>query len=238
MARLASSHGSDGAASAAARADGPAPGSTICPATACGLPAVVVLDTCVLISHVLRALLLRLADKGCFRPAWSRVIGDEWRRNAARLWAVPPEETAAQWDALQMALPDADLGEVAAFKEGLRYSDPKDWHVVAAARAALARWPGEPTAVLTRNLKDFDRRELRGLGLALYGPDPFLECCWHQCGVPLRQALGELEQELRLAEGSPSLDQVLGRERLYRLRKLWRQAGAAGAGERDGAPPG
>ena len=47
------------------------------------LPDVVVLDTCVLISNVLRRMLLRLATEGCFRVAWSSVIGDEWCRNAA-----------------------------------------------------------------------------------------------------------------------------------------------------------
>lgn len=186
-------------------------------------PAVVLLDTCVLISNVLRRLLLHLAEQGCLRPAWSRVIGEEWRRNAARLWGVPADEVAAQWQALQLDFPQADLGEVEAFKEGLRYSDPKDWHVVAAGRAALARWPGQPTAVLTRNLKDFDRRELRGLGLQLYDPDRYLEQCWAAHGEPLRCALSLLAQDLAQIEGAPPLDDVLGRESLYRLRKLWRR---------------
>lgn len=199
---------------------------TMSPAQTSGIaapPAVVLLDTCVLISNVLRRLLLHLAAQGCLRPAWSRVIGEEWRRNAARLWGVPADEVAAQWQALQLDFPQADLGEVEAFKEGLRYSDPKDWHVVAAARAALARWPGQPTAVLTRNLKDFDRRELRGLGLQLYDPDHYLELCWGAYREPLRCALERLAQDLAQIEGAPPLDEVLGRESLYRLRKLWRR---------------
>jgi hypothetical protein len=139
------------------------------------------------------------------------------------LWGVPADEVAAQWQALQLDFPQADLGEVEAFKEGLRYSDPKDWHVVAAARAALVRWPGQPTAVLTRNLKDFDRRELRVLGLQLYDPDRYLELCWGAHGEPLRCALELLAQDLAQIEGAAPLDEVLGRESLYRLRKLWRR---------------
>ncbi|WP_233155060.1 PIN domain-containing protein [Candidimonas nitroreducens] len=191
-------------------------------------PAVLLLDTCVLISNVLRRLLLHLAAQGCLRPAWSRVIGEEWRRNAARLWDVPADEVAAQWQALQRDFPQADLGEVEAYKQGLRYSDPKDWHVVAAGRAALARWPGQPAAILTRNLKDFDRRELRGLGLQLYEPDRYLELCWAAHGGPLRDALESLAQELAQIEAAPPLHEVLGRERLYRLRKLWHGQGGQG----------
>jgi len=207
----------------ASNPSGPA-GSTASPAARVAIapPAVAVLDTCVLISNVLRRLLLHLAGEGCLRPAWSRVIGEEWRRNAARLWDVPAADVAAQWEALQLACPQADLGEVEAYKQGLRYSDPKDWHVVAAGRAALARWPGQPVAILTRNLKDFDRRELRGLGLQLYEPDRYLELCWTAHGEPLRRGLDLLAQELAQIEGAPPLDEVLGRERLYRLRKLWR----------------
>lgn len=220
----------------------PAPGEPAVSATATAaaasggagpVPAVVVLDTCVLISSVLRRLLLHLAGEGRLQPAWSRVIGEEWRRNAARLWDVPADDVAAQWEALQLSFPLADLGEVGAYKQGLRYSDPKDWHVVAAGRAALARWPGQPAAVLTRNIKDFDRRELRGLGLQLYEPDRYLELCWAAWGEPLRRGLEELAQELAQIEGAATLDEVLGRERLYRLRKLWRlHVRQAGTGSR------
>ena len=220
------------AAMPAPAAGTPAPSG---PPGGAALPTVVLLDTCVLISNVLRRLLLHLAAQGCLRPAWSRVIGEEWRRNAARLWDVPADEVAAQWQALQRDFPQADLGEVEAYKQGLRYSDPKDWHVVAAGRAALARWPGQPAAILTRNLKDFDRRELRGLDLQLYEPDRYLELCWAEHRGPLRDALESLAQELAQIEAAPPLHEVLGRERLYRLRKLWHgQAGPAGQGEQDG----
>src|SRR3546814_7980339 len=40
----------------------------------------------------------------------------------------------------------------------------RSWHVIAAGRAALAAKPDARVAVLTRNLKDFNRSELRHLG--------------------------------------------------------------------------
>lgn len=185
------------------------------------VPDVIVLDTCVLISNVLRGVLLRLASQACFAPAWSEIIGDEWRRNAARIWDVPPESVAQQWDELQVLFPAADQGEVAPFKDGLVFSDPKDWHVIAAARAALAKQPDASVAVLTRNIRDFHRAELRKMGIGLMDPDQMLVGCWGQYRELLSSSLEQVPLEL-VAAGRPleSLDSILKRERLFRLNKL------------------
>lgn len=185
------------------------------------VPNVVVLDTCVLISNVLRGVLLRLAAEQCFQPAWSEVIGDEWRRNAARLWNVAPESVAEQWLDMQFQFPYADQGEISPFKEGLVYSDPKDWHVIAAARAALARQPDSHVTVLTRNVRDFRRAELKRLGLGLSDPDQFLVNCWHAHPQQVQASLDVVPREL-LAAGRPEepLAAILKRERLFRLTKL------------------
>lgn len=186
-----------------------------------GVPDVVVLDTCVLISNVLRGVLLRLADRACFAPAWSGVIGDEWRRNAARIWEMPAESVAADWEALQGRYPAADQGDVGAFKQGLVHSDPKDWHVIAAARAAQARRPEASVAVLTRNLRDFRRSELKRLGIGLMDPDQFLVKCWERYRDELRCAIEAVPQELAAAgRALEPLDAILKRERLFRLNKL------------------
>lgn len=185
------------------------------------VPDIVVLDTCVLISSVLRRLLLRLADQACFRPAWSEIIGDEWRRNVARVWETEPETIALEWRALQASYPDADQGDIAPFKQGLEHSDPKDWHVIAAARAALAKQPLASVAVVTRNLRDFRRAELRRMGVGLLDPDQLLVRCWESRREPLMAALEAVPAELAAAGRSPeTLDVILKRERLFRLNKL------------------
>ena len=186
------------------------------------VPDIAVLDTCVLISNVVRRLLLRLADHGMFRPAWSPVIGDEWCRNAARLWEVERDEIQLQWAQLQTAYPDADQGDIASYKEGLKRSDPKDWHVVAAARAARARLPAHEVAVVTRNIKDFNRSELRGFGLVLLDPDDLLVRCWQNDQQAVADALGKIDEDFQAVgrEAGP-LDEVLKKERLFRLNRLF-----------------
>lgn len=186
------------------------------------VPDVLVLDTCVLISSVLRALLLRLAHEGWYEPVWSPIIGDEWRRTAARLWKAEPEDIARQWASLQADFPAADMGEVVAFKQGLVYSDPKDWHVIAAARVALTRYPGKTVAVVTRNIRDFHRTELRRLRIGLLDPDGLVCRMWQQ--DPHRMA-GHLEglPSYARAPGKPleTLEAMLKRERLFRLNRLF-----------------
>ncbi len=186
------------------------------------LPEVLVLDTCILISNVLRQLLLRLAEQSCFRPAWSCVIGDEWRRNASRLWGVPAPDIQAQWLALQYEFPDADQGVIDEFKSGLRRSDPKDWHVIAAARAAKAHNAGMRAGIITRNIRDFNRTELRGYGIELFDPDEFLVRCWQQFPVCAASVFAEIPA-LALAPGKElePVNTILKRERLFRVNRLY-----------------
>lgn len=184
----------------------------------------VVLDACVLMPTILRRLLLRLARAGCFAPVWSEKIGNEWRRNAARLWEVPLDELHAEWDAMNTAFPDADAGDCTAYEVGLRYSDPKDWHVIAAglakrARSGLAINP--EVTVMTWNLKDFNRSELKRQALKVGSPDALLSQWFSQAPDAFRPPLSTLLQDASLV-GRPSatVAQALHRERLFRLANL------------------
>ncbi len=180
------------------------------------LPGVLVLDTNVLLSNVLRRVFLQLAARGAFQLAWSPVIGDEWRRNAHRLWGTDPDLLAWHWHALQLAFPRADLGDVSPGKQGLRYSDPKDWHVIAAARTAQSRWPRERVVVLTRNVRDFNRSELKRLGLQAWEPDHCLWLCAH-AGLALpADVLAHLADDAAREDQELSVEKMLKRERLFR----------------------
>ena len=185
------------------------------------LPRFVVLDTCVLISNVLRPVLLRLAAENVFCVAWSPVIADEWCRTAERLWSVPNEVIRAQWLALQSDFPNADQGDVSAYKAGLKYSDPKDWHVIAVARAVQEQHAGCSVGILTRNMKDFNRSELRRLGIQRWEPDAFLALCFQTHGELVYEALSALLGDKKTARRyDEPLIEMLKRERLFRLNRL------------------
>ncbi|WP_245153575.1 PIN domain-containing protein [Allopusillimonas ginsengisoli] len=185
------------------------------------IPHVIVLDTCVLLPNVLRQGLLHLARLGCFTPVWSTVIGDEWRRNAARLWDISDAEVLIQWEALQQAWPASDLGDVAGYKEGLSRSDPKDWHVIAAASKVKSCGRGEArVAIITRNVRDFHRAELYHLGVELLDPDALMLRCLENAPQAMRRALDAFPAHA--AEHGREIEPlglILRRERLFRLNK-------------------
>src|SRR5690606_33921994 len=169
--------------------------------------------------------MLQLAAAGRFLPLWSERIGDEWRRNAARLWDIPVELLQNEWLAMQRAFPAADAGDVAVYENGLRYSDRKDHHVIAAGLAGRARSGVQlkpEVTVLTWNLKDFNRSELKRQGLDVCDPDRLLCRWWQEDPLMILDVmtatLRQLADEGRARSGT--LVDVLRRERLYRLARL------------------
>lgn len=185
-----------------------------------------VLDACVMMSGLLRPLLLDLGHAGLLVPIWTDKIGDEWQRNAARLWPIEPALLAQEWQNMQQKFPTANMGNVTEFETSLRHTDRKDKHVAAAGIAAVARKVSGPVSVLTWNIKDFSRSELRKQGLGLSDPDRLLSLWWPTHKALLKEHVERTLSEL-FASGRRQAEPVvsmLKRDRLFRL---------AGCYERD-----
>jgi predicted nucleic acid-binding protein len=129
------------------------------------VPFAVVLDTCVLYPAHLRDTLVRLAERGLYRPLWSSDIIDERHRNLVGLIS----ETVADRliGVMAHAFPDASVSGYHALIDGLS-CDPKDRHVLAAAVRADA------AAIVTFNLVDFPDESVAPFVLEVLHPDAFL----------------------------------------------------------------
>ena len=174
-----------------------------------------------LMSGVLRRTLLRLAAAGRLRPGWSERIGTEWRRNAARVWGTDPRVLDEEWRRMQGDFPQAMLAPGSGHETGLRYSDPKDWHVIGAACAARDADGGAGALILTWNLKDFSRSELRRMAVSVQDPDRYLSRLWASDPPGVRLALAGIAADAASWGHRPEpLAETLGRERLFRLRRL------------------
>src|SRR5690606_10254311 len=104
---------------------------------------------------------------------------------------------------------------------GLQRSDPKDWHVIAAARAIRARRPDASVGIVTRNIRDFNRAELRSYGIALLDPDQFLVRCWEQRPIQVSELLALLPGYAQApGRALDPVDAILRRERLFRFNKV------------------
>ena len=190
------------------------------------MPPFLVLDACILMSGVLRPWLLTLAQSGLYEPVWSDRIGLEWRRNAARIWSLPEALLQDEWQAMNTRFPNANAsarsGAHVAEPPELKHSDPKDWHVITAGYWVKREHPAHPVGVLTFNVKDFRRSELRQLGLDLWEPDRLLVSWWPDQQDVLKSTLHSVIAELVRTgrrEAAP-IDTFLKRDRLYRFNKL------------------
>lgn len=127
------------------------------------------LDANVLYPAGVRDILLRLADRGLFRPLWTAQIHDEWIRN---LLSDRPELTADKLQRTRSTMdehfPEALVSSYESLIPGLDLPDPRDRHVLAAAIRAPA------DVIVTRNLRDFPAHRLTPHGLEAQHPDEFI----------------------------------------------------------------
>jgi len=183
---------------------------------------VVFLDACVLYPPLLREILLRLAEAGLFRPAWSPRVLAEWRIAAARDGGLAAEtEVAAAIDRMTAAFPGGAVTPDPAVEEAAHLPDPADAHVLAGAVAAGAG------VLLTFNMRDFPSRRLSAHGITPRHPDSFV---WELLsGAP--ETAGPILRRIAAESGRTdpeSVRRALKRARLPRLAKAW--AAWAGAG--------
>jgi len=177
-------------------------------------------------SGVLRPALLDMAERKLFNPIWSERIGEEWRRNAGRLWPIAGDLLDKEWKLMNERFPAANQGDVSALEEGLRQSDKKDWHVIAAGISSRRSDSSSETTVLTWNLKDFRRSELRRNELGLSDPDTLLSRWWSDHRLLITSTIDAAITQL-VQEGRRQPDAIvnfLKRERLFRLAALYAEA--------------
>ncbi len=182
-----------------------------------------VLDACIMMSGLLRPLFLNLAKAGLFIPLWTDKIGQEWQRNAARLWPIDPEILKTEWQSMQEQFPAANMGDVTPFESMLKHTDRKDKHVAATGIAAVVAIHAGPISVLTWNIKDFSRSELRRQQLGLIDPDRLLSKWWPTHRQILSDALDLTVSDL-VSSGRRQPEpmfEMLRRDRLFRLAGLY-----------------
>lgn len=186
-------------------------------------PLLTVLDTCVLMHTFTRNLLLRLGEKGICTPLWSDEIHDEWLRNAPRIWKVEDNIVEQEWQTMQARFPQS-LIHIEVEKYPLRFKriDQKDRHVALCAFVGQQSLGQTSSTLLTWNIKDFHKKELRDQGITLATPDQFLSEIW-STQSSLLQELFILGQQDYIMLDMPAypIEEILKRDKLYRLAKLY-----------------
>lgn len=128
----------------------------------------VLLDACVLVPGLTRALLFGAADAGLFTPLWSREILAEWQHAADRQGPQVGAETRIEQALLPTRYPTARITLSESMTKSLDLPDENDRHVLAAAIE------GKAAELLTANISDFPLRTLGQYGILRRHPDEFL----------------------------------------------------------------
>ncbi|MCY7297468.1 PIN domain-containing protein [Alteromonas sp. a30] len=129
----------------------------------------VILDACVMYPAPLRSYLLYLACTGLYRARWTNKIHDEWIGNLIKNNPnLDPVKLKRTRELMDKSVPDCLIEGYEPLINGLTLPDSDDRHVVAAAIK------GQAESIITFNLKDFPKDELRQLELSTIHPDEFL----------------------------------------------------------------
>ncbi len=134
---------------------------------------VALLDGSVLHPWVVSDLLLRLAERGLYRPAWSAEILDELVESLIRRQPEQEERFHRRRERMEAAFAEAMTHQPGRFMPAVPDEvDAGDRHVVAAALAARA------DVIVTNNVRHFARERLAESGLLVQTADEFFIHQW------------------------------------------------------------
>ena len=163
---------------------------------------VALLDASVLHPWVVCELLLRLAERGLYRPAWSAEILDELVESLTRRQPEREERFRRRRERMEAAFAEAMTHQPGRFTSAVPDEvDAGDRHVVAAAFAARA------DVIVTNNVRHFAPDRLAEIGLLVQTADEFLV---HQWWLD-PEGVGEVLSSMAAATSRPPLteEQVL-----------------------------
>ncbi len=169
-----------------------------------------ILDACVLVPVTLSDTLLRIAERGIYRPLWSQRILTETR---SAITAVHPDIDVHRVDARLHAMnenfEDACVEGWQSLVDGLFLPDPEDRHVLAAAIR------GRADVIVTANLADFPSAVLATYEITAISPDEFL---LDQLDLAPRTVLATLREQAAATKRPP--------QALTDMREALRRGGA------------
>ncbi len=128
-----------------------------------------VLDACVLVPIALADTLLRIAERGLYRPLWSDRILAEAADAVIEIHPdIAPELIYKRFAAMRSTFEDAGVEGWEALEATVALPDPNDRHVLAAALR------GRADTIVTANVRDFPAEIVEPLGIDVVHPDAFL----------------------------------------------------------------
>ena len=146
-----------------------------------------------------RDLLLCLAEQQLYRPKWSELIQEEWKRNLLQNRPDLKETRLNRTiEIMNLAFPDAEVNGYSSLIQNLTLPDKDDRHVLAAAIRSRS------DVIVTFNLKDFPGKFLDDFQIESVHPDVFIvnliELDEEKGITAFNQQVGQLKNPYQTAE--------------------------------------
>ena len=178
----------------------------------------IVFDTCVLYPTFVREVLLAVAKRGLFAPAWSNDIFNEWLYAVRKVDTFGESQVRAEIALLKYSWPGSLYVREEFQPDDLWLPDLNDVHVLATAISSGSN------AILTFNTKDFPKSVLSKYNLIKYTPDELLKQLWLEYPNVILTEVNEVYNSLVNKWGSDlSLKKVLKKSKLSGVEKVLRQ---------------
>lgn len=166
-------------------------------------PRVVLIDANVFFAPRMRDLVMHLHAEELINIHWTKEIEAEWARNVVAKQDADAEGIQACLRGMRDAVDGWEVTGYAKHVPKFETVDPKDQHVAAAAyKLSLDDWPGQPVALVTKNVKDFPATAFADTQLTRYCLSGYIDALY----------AAEPERVIKVAEGcrkklkAPTLD--------------------------------
>lgn len=140
------------------------------------LPRVVLVDANIFFAPRMRDLFMHLHEAQAISVHWTKEIEKEWTRNVAGKQDADAQAIQACLYGMREAAQDWEVTGYKKYVEQFEPVDQKDRHVAAAAyKLSLDDWPGQPVALVTKNVVDFPQKAFVGTEVTRYSMAAYLD---------------------------------------------------------------
>lgn len=143
------------------------------------LPRILLIDANVLFGPRMRDLVMHLHAAELINVHWTKEIEAEWTRNVVAKQGADAEDIQACLRGMRDAVDGWEVTGYAKHKTKFEPVDPKDRHVAAAAyKLSLDDWPGQPVALVTKNVKDFPQHAFKNTQVTRYSLSSYIDALY------------------------------------------------------------
>lgn len=141
---------------------------------------------------------MHLREREVIHLHWTKLIEDEWVRNVVAKQGADRRDIEDCLLGMREAAADWEVDGFERYEERFETVDPKDRHVAAAAyKLSKEEWPGQPVALVTRNVDDFPQAAFKDTEVTRFSMSGYLDQLYKESPAELIAVLEISRKKLK-----------------------------------------